>query len=1111
MMKQKYKIIDSVLLFIVIFLLFFASLLSYLFIKNKLNEFKIALSSQVSQYLNKKVEIKGISPIYFNGFKISDLIAYTDQEKNPDIKIRSIKIYLKIKDVLLRRISLDKSISKIYVNDYEINTSWDELELIFKRHPASRTDQTNSQSFKLIFNEGFINFLTKQNILRLKIMNKNSEVDIEDKEIKIEAGIKIDRFNDFSFPPVYFLLRAEGQLNNNIRISGDLSEINYNGTTLNKDFNFLLKSKQNLKDIILQLQDDKKTLLCEILKRDHISDIKIALKNFKLKDKLDVKGSIQAHLLDNHYNYKIKLNSSQGDDFNIEAEGYNVGVKINKIKYQIRKDEFFTASGYYYSRDNFLFDIVFNKFRIKENTINGKCKIYSDDKNILVKLSDLNFNQFKIQKYLGLLEKNDAEWSLSTYECSERFYPKLSFDPGKKVLKIYILFKNYNISHMTDLIKLDNNIKGKLNGEINFKADKRTFTVNNDLILDLENNLISTIFLKSLFQKNLFDMDYSFILNNKQTYHFTARGNDLYNINGFLENIKFKKRIKINSKKRDHVFSSTLDLDDILKINLKYKNKQDHAISIKMNHMFNDIDLNLYANLNKNRKYYDFYGNTRLKYLNNKLFINFNTENNKIKFYKVLLQLENKQISGNGYYDLLTKKIDIALNGIHIKGQIIDKKINVYAFINKLKNISFSEKLKFNCNGFLNISGPLNTLRFYADLNLYQIKYDTMLIPNLYTIIVYEDNKLIFKKLNIDMGNGKIICNINNFYKKNRTFFSDAVVRLKNIQYFNNQLNGKIYVKSTIDQEVSVRIKIIDLFFNQLSIEDITEDINFKKNTISIMKADKDGLQGEISFSSNTHLIDLIFEYEENRFKFKGRKKDNQINYVLNIDNFNINNINSFLSSIKKASGNIKGQLSFSGYDSDPLINGSLYGNNLEIRSFNLFKRIDRLNLNLKIENNIIMLNEFKGRIGNGQFSLLGKILLRNYKIDNYDLIFKTLDEKGIYFEKKENDIMGNLRASLVIRGNTEEIGLAGQITLDRFDFTWPIEGMYGSGNDSKKFDLNLDVIAGKKVVFYQDSNNLDITVKEGGKFHITGDINAKHKVIGKMEAEKGSIEYFGT
>ena len=258
----------------------------------------------------------------------------------------------------------------------------------------------------------------------------------------------------------------------------------------------------------------------------------------------------------------------------------------------------------------------------------------------------------------------------------------------------------------------------------------------------------------------------------------------------------------------------------------------------------------------------------------------------------------------------------------------------------------------------------------------------------------------------------------------------------------------------------------------------------------------------------------MTFNIGNNEFKFYGKKNYNILNYNILLNNINMKIFYRAFPFIKKANGRINSKISITGNVNNPKINGYLEGKELYFKLSDIIKKIDDLNLKIIIKDNLVKIKQCAGAIGKGDFSFIGNVLLKKYKIDSYDFFFKTLGKKGIYIEKSKDDFSGNAVASLQIKGCPKELGIGGKITLNNMDFTWPFAESDSEGEsllDNTKMNLNIDIIAGKNVNFFQNVNNIDILVKEGGKFNIKGDLRGKHKVIGKMEAEKGSLDYFGT
>ncbi|MBU1078019.1 MAG: translocation/assembly module TamB domain-containing protein, partial [Spirochaetes bacterium] len=674
---------------------------------------------------------------------------------------------------------------------------------------------------------------------------------------------------------------------------------------------------------------------------------------------------------------------------------------------------------------------------------------------------------------------------------------------------------------MYKLFKLNYQEDARISGDLNLKLNKSFFNVNNRLEIDFKNNKeIKKVYLNSTVMKDHLNINYKVVLKNNKLVIIRGRSINNNSISGIIDYDKIERKFVLNYKEDRNKYFFQL-LFDKMDLQVKYFNNYDFSAILKVNRIIDEdfktrLIVNAFAkgNFKKIKNIY-LKGDMKIRNLlqSGSSTFSFKKVKNKIRFNDIQIKLDRNLWTGAGYYNLNDQKVNIAMNKMNIKGAYKKGVFNLYVFFKKNKNFYYQSAI-FNVNGFLNIKYSLNLFRTYGDMNIYNFKYKELKIPETYAVFIYQNNNFSFKKLNFDYNKGKIYCNIKSLYKENNMYCGEAVLVARNVDFDANKISTKLYSKFCLGDAIDLKLKILYLAFNDLEIDDIDEEIYFHKNKMKITKINNNGITGYINFFKNRMDLDLALDLENSHIKFYGKKVEKKINYNFILDNFNLEFFEEALPLIKKAEGRISSKLSFTGSSDNPLVNGSITGHNLYLKFYDMIKKVTDLDLGVNINNNLIRIMQCKGFIGKGEFSLLGDVLLEKLKIVNLDLVLKTLGKRGLFIERSKNDLIGEVITDLQIKGNPEKIGIGGTLTANNFDFTWPLSENDKKDNDFFKdtvIDFNIDIIAGKNVRFFQDVNGMDILVKEGGKYHLRGDLSRKHKVVGRMEAEKGTMDYFGT
>ncbi len=1117
-MKYSKKKIELGSVVTIITLIFLLVIYTYYLINSELNSIKTKLESKINEQLNIKISIGNIKPFLFWGVKLQNIKCYTDNTNKLLADIGTLIIKIKIKDILFHKIKLENSIYNIQFENLELNLlyknkKWNFQDILL----ADRSNKTNNILPAINFDNCNINIKYKN--IKSVININTGKIDLKKQNFSFNNLVKA-KINNMNYASKLF-------------ITGHVTNNKIKSAVILKDMK-IDKYVKIPQEIFLDIDHYKKTInfsakdLGQTFSAKGLyakNNYKISFNFYKFKTLhylFNGKGRISP--ISGFCKLLIK-NFITRDEYRIDIEKKRNTYKINKIMLFKNKNHFLKATGRYKSNKNFFIKLWVNNYKIKNFNLYGKSIIFSDkNKNTKFELINFKINKYKINhiKFKYYIKKNKKKLDTIVSKDNVRLY--ITAPINKKKMFAVIKSKNFPILRLNDLLNksvIPNDLNSSLSGKINIAFNPKTkyFKLKYyTLLMKLKNNeIINDIY--TVFDKQ--NIKFKIKLKN----HKTIRTSSKISKNNIFTIIKYNKnKVKLNTS--------------IFKDNDKYKifSKIPNILS------FNGIIYNTSRfnfNFKINRKNYKFIKSLssrikisgNLKKLNDIQFsstLNFkNTADDKITYYmyrkknKILfknINFTHKDINlnGRGEYNLKNNKININLKKIFIKGKISQEKTDMYIIFSKIKNVKI-ENLIYNINGLIKIYAEKNFsgLSILGDINFYNIRYKNFKINDSYVKFKFADNNLNINKFNMELYKGKAkIYNIN-FFKINNNLYTDFIITAENIKYNSVNINAKAYAKIKLQKNFFAKIKLFYFNANNFRIKKLEEVFWMKKNRLKIKRISYNGIEGNIKKKKNKTLYNLKFKINNNYIKYTGYTTSKNIKSKLSMNNFNIDSINKILKSINIKDGVMDLNLSFTGNKKSPNISGKIKGKDFYLKFPDTIKKLTDFNFIIEVTNNVAIIKKMKGDI-DGAFGVTGNIGLKNYKISTMNINFKTLSDKGILISRNNSEIMGNVLANLKITGNQNNIFIGGKLTPKNFEFTWPLSGLYsdeeGSGKGTRtKINFNIDIIAGEKVKFFQTQNNLEIWVKPGGKFHINGDINNEHKVVGVMEADNGNIDYFGT
>ena len=503
-----------------------------------------------------------------------------------------------------------------------------------------------------------------------------------------------------------------------------------------------------------------------------------------------------------------------------------------------------------------------------------------------------------------------------------------------------------------------------------------------------------------------------------------------------------------------------------------------------------------------------------------------------------------------------------------------DGRIILTGTVDSIRNAEFSDK-----ESTLNLlqNGLLDTVRVKAKLNI-----------NDGTAAGYAINNV-----DVDMELKDSILNINSFRGSEGTagkFAAKGSINLKNdikaevslndidtgmlagigglAMPVSGKINGALQCGGTIDNPVvDMSVEAFDTSIPQVKIDKAYTMLHLEDNIIHIedMAMEKKVILGETeaTYRGSVKGTVPLAALSEDENVSRGSSMD----VTLYVEDADLSLLPGMSPAIEWAFGETDGQVHISGNILEPKMEGhiAIHGNDSVNNTITLSKKaitddgasikikglenvVENVSMVLNFKDNVISLDHFKGKLGNGSFNITGKAILKGIKgLEDYELnmecdkldiqtafyrgradlslnvtkaniervkeFFAVIDEKRKselqLDDEKEND---EAKASpwLKIAGQEEEFKkrvegrsiISGKLVLD--DAIISIPSLESSDDPLPDIFMNLELVMGNNVRFFVPQL---ADLRLAGSAHIGGSTKW-HRSSGSIYVKKGTISY---
>lgn len=401
----------------------------------------------------------------------------------------------------------------------------------------------------------------------------------------------------------------------------------------------------------------------------------------------------------------------------------------------------------------------------------------------------------------------------------------------------------------------------------------------------------------------------------------------------------------------------------------------------------------------------------------------FNIEFPKIKLNKVVAE-----INGNISNPIATVKIDDI--GIGFKN---DQEVKINGNLIYKNNVLTTENVKINQS---RLQG-----KYYSKTGKYSFKLN-IIEDNIGRYYNYENLKYrVIGLLKVDGENKKIAVNlkttVDKIYMAGKIFptlyieanyladnLNDGVVKLKKAVFSNSKLDDLVTIVGEYDLvenslDVSIDEQILELYKlkEYIPLKDIKGNLILKGNLSGKLEELKYNLSilsknikiKNIDFNDTKFLVtgdmdrlklnEFSFKYLNNTFFSQGEYdiKLGKYGYQANTSQINLNFLNVFLE--QYGITNVEGNVVFDIKLSDNTSRGFLEIKNLNLENKDFFLKLKKFNSTIRLDDNIISLKNFHGKLNDGDVDITGKVILPSVK---------EISENPYYYENIK--YAGNLK-----------------------------------------------------------------------------------------------------
>jgi len=235
---------------------------------------------------------------------------------------------------------------------------------------------------------------------------------------------------------------------------------------------------------------------------------------------------------------------------------------------------------------------------------------------------------------------------------------------------------------------------------------------------------------------------------------------------------------------------------------------------------------------------------------------------------------------------------------------------------------------------------------------------------------------------------------------------------------------------------------------------------------------------------------------------------DIPIDFILTLENADLSFISMFFKEdIKQLQGLTNAELELSGTLNQPILNGSIVLTDGEVELYELPAKINGLNVSLRVEDNLVKIEDMNFQIDQYRIYTSGEFALKNLQLQDLNINIWSNKEEILY----QDIFQAQADLKVKLTGPFTSPHIEGILTLSQGEFNWEENNkdipLNSSELLSKLIDLKGDIDLEVKILDHLIAKTSDFNLKLAGSVKVQGALSAP-KLNGGLQIKQGYVTF---
>jgi autotransporter translocation and assembly factor TamB len=235
---------------------------------------------------------------------------------------------------------------------------------------------------------------------------------------------------------------------------------------------------------------------------------------------------------------------------------------------------------------------------------------------------------------------------------------------------------------------------------------------------------------------------------------------------------------------------------------------------------------------------------------------------------------------------------------------------------------------------------------------------------------------------------------------------------------------------------------------------------------------------------------------------------DIPIDFILTLENTDLSFISMFFKeNIKQLQGLTNAELELSGTLNQPILNGSIVLTDGEVELYELPAKINGLNVSLRVEDNLVKIEDMNFQIDRYKIYTSGEFALKNLQLQDLNINIWSNKEEILY----QDIFQAQADLKVKLTGLFTSPHIEGILTLSQGEFNWEENNkdipLDPSELLSKLIDLKGDIDLEVKILDDFIAKTSDFNLKLAGSVKVQGALSAP-KLNGGLQVKQGYVTF---